>query len=399
MGSKKILFLANSFPPQKTSGIQNVILNICRYLEDDVIIVAPKVQGYKDFDDKFKYQIYRIDLDRNNSLIWLFFDRLTAPMITTTAKGLIKIKKIVKREQIDLMICSHIYFSQIGYKIKINFGIPYVILGHALEITRPRIYLKGWRWKLYQKMLMNADLIVTPSEYTRQEVIKWEVPETKVVKSPWGVDVSRFKLSDNHKVGKLRREFSLNGKKVVLTVGRLIERKGHDKVIEALPLVIKRVPQVHYLIVGTGPYKEILKSQVNRLNLNNYLTFVGYADERDLRLYYQLCDLFIMPCRIVEGWDAEGFGLVFLEANACGKPVIGGRSGGVGDAIVNGETGLLVNPTDEKEIAEAVIKLLSDDHLARKMGQNGRKRVERIYNWENTARIILSVKRSVLEHR
>jgi len=162
---------------------------------------------------------------------------------------------------------------------------------------------------------------------------------------------------------------------VILTVGNLVERKGHDVVLKSLPKVLKEVPNTVYLIVGDGEQKQNLKELVDELGLGEQVIFTGRVPEKELPQYYNACDVFIMPSREI-GSDIEGFGIVFLEAGACSKPVIGGRSGGIIDAVEDGVSGILVDPTNVDEISQTLITLLTDDELARRLGRQGRKRVE-----------------------
>ena len=152
-------------------------------------------------------------------------------------------------------------------------------------------------------------------------------------------------------------------------------------VLKALPEVLKIIPNLIYLIGGTGPTRKPLESLVKSLNLKDLVKFLGYIPKEDLSSYYHLSDMFIMPNREV-GTSVEGFGIVFIEANACKKPVIAGRSGGALDAVVDGKTGLLVNPEDHSDIAKALIKLLSNEKLAKQMGEIGYNRVKNELTWE-----------------
>jgi phosphatidylinositol alpha-1,6-mannosyltransferase len=165
-----------------------------------------------------------------------------------------------------------------------------------------------------------------------------------------------------------------NSCRILLTVGRLVERKGQDMVIRALPKIISHIPNLKYRIVGEGPYRTRLEQLAKELGVDTYVEFIGAVEDTELIREYKSCDLFIMPSRESPN-DAEGFGIVYLEANACGKPVIGGRSGGVPEAVLDNQTGLLTNPTDVEEIANSVVRLLNDPLLAKRLGEQGKERV------------------------
>jgi phosphatidylinositol alpha-1,6-mannosyltransferase len=160
---------------------------------------------------------------------------------------------------------------------------------------------------------------------------------------------------------------------VIVTVGSLTARKGHDMVIRALPRLRETVPDITYLIVGQGGYRAKLEELAMSLGVRDRVIFVGQVSAEDLPDIYALADVFVMPSREhLESCDVEGFGLVFLEASACAKPVVGGRSGGIPDAIVDGVTGLLVNPNDAEDIANSLARLLTNSNLAIRLGQQGR---------------------------
>jgi phosphatidylinositol alpha-1,6-mannosyltransferase len=158
---------------------------------------------------------------------------------------------------------------------------------------------------------------------------------------------------------------------VLLTVGRLVTRKGHDRVISALPKIRDRIPAVEYVIVGTGSEERRLRRLAEEMGVTSVVRFIGSVPHHATRSYYEKCDVFIHPNRELENGEVEGFGIVFLEASATGVPVIGGNSGGTPDAIQNGITGYLVDPNSVDEIAERAISLLEDPSLRMRMGQAG----------------------------
>lgn len=172
----------------------------------------------------------------------------------------------------------------------------------------------------------------------------------------------------------LASALGLAGRKVILSIGRLVERKGFDTVIRALPQVLKTVPNACYVMAGGGEYSSELKKLRDQLGLQDHVVFAGSPDREAIPAYYRLCDVFVMPSRTLSGSQCEGFGIVFLEAAASGRPAIGGLSGGIPDAIVDGVTGHLVDPTDVGALAERIISLLTDPELAKSMGQAARQR-------------------------
>ena len=169
-----------------------------------------------------------------------------------------------------------------------------------------------------------------------------------------------------------------------------MKRKGHRNIVQALPKVLEKVPEAVYLIVGEGTEEDELRQLARHCGVEHQVIFAGSVSPEELPLYYNTGDVFIMTSReIEEEGDFEGFGIVFLEANACGKPVIGGNSGGVKDAIVEGETGLLIDPLNPAKIAAALIRLLTEKSLAGRLGKKGRERVEKELSWRTISQRIL----------
>ncbi len=263
-------------------------------------------------------------------------------------------------------------------------GTKLIVVVHGLEVTRKMNWMKRV-WLI--NTLKSAHQVIAVSNFTRDRVIsQHHIPQDKIITLPNGVDPDRFHpLAD---VSILQKRFSLVDKKIILTLARLQERKGHDKVIEALPMIIKEVPNAHYLISGVkkGAFYQKISQQVKNMGLESHVTFTGYVEPDEINLFYNFCDVYIMPSReLKKNGDTEGFGITFLEANACEKPVIGGRSGGVVDAIENGITGYLVDPLDVEEIANKLTLLLTNDQHAHLLGQQGRQRILKNYTWDAVA--------------
>jgi phosphatidyl-myo-inositol dimannoside synthase len=230
--------------------------------------------------------------------------------------------------------------------------------------------------------------LVALGAYQGELLAKLGVERERILVSPEGVDVGKFECVDPSTIDAIRNRHGLTGRFVVLTVGRLVERKGQDTVLRALPSVAREVPNVVYLVVGSGPYEERLRSLARELAVEDRVIFCGRVPESELAAYYHVCDAFAMISRELPD-DTEGFGIVFMEAAACGKPALGGRSGGVPDAIVDGKTGLLVEPTAVDQVAAAIVRLAQDPALRESLGEAGRRRVYDSYRYEDIAAAIL----------
>jgi phosphatidylinositol alpha-1,6-mannosyltransferase len=203
-----------------------------------------------------------------------------------------------------------------------------------------------------------------------------------------GVDTDRF--TPGAVDAALLSRFGLEGKRILLCLARLDERKGQDMLIRAMPQILAGDPEVRLLIVGGGDYETMLRQLTTSLGLADAVIFAGPAKDEEVVKYYRTADIYVMPNRTTGNGDTEGFGLVFLEAGACGKPVIGGRAGGVPEAVVDGETGLLVDGTSQDEIASACLQLLTNPTRAAEMGRNGLSRSAE-FSWKNQAQLFLDV--------
>ena len=234
---------------------------------------------------------------------------------------------------------------------------------------------------LRRGLLRRVDTFVPVSHYTARLLHDRDVsPErTHVVSN--GTDPDRFSPQD---ATALRQDLGLSGRPLLLTVGRLVPRKGIDTVLRALPDVIEALPDLMYLVVGTGPDRARLERLSADLGLEAHVRFCGEVPHDALPRYYSAADLFVMPAR-EDPPDVEGFGLVFLEANACGTPVVGARTGGIPDAIRDGETGLLVPPGRPAVLAEAVLHVLTQPDVAAALGRQGRHHAVHEASWTHVA--------------
>ena len=292
------------------------------------------------------------------------------------------IAEIMIRERPKITQLATVGEGPMGIWLRQWFGLPFIVYAHGNEVLNA-IQVSGNKLRV---ALQQADRVLANSRFTANLVQKAGVsPERIEIVHP-GCDIDRFRPTCPKM--DLRHQFlgdRIKGK-VVLSVGNLQARKGHDMVIRALPRLQQIVPGVTYLIVGEGPYRDVLEKLALELEVGDRVVFAGRVSAEELPDVYAISDVFVMPSREqTDKCDVEGFGLVFLEASACAKPVIGGRSGGVHDAIVDSVTGLLVNPRDPEDIANALAQLLRDENLAVRLGQQGRAWVTKNFDWSRVA--------------
>ena len=272
-------------------------------------------------------------------------------------------------------------------------GIPSVVFAHGEEMatwthapdpSHSRSRLGVWKQHLLWRTYRRCDRVVANSRFTQNLLHAGQIDPSKVAVVHPGTDPKRFRPQP--KDPDLLRRYQLEGKQVLLTVGRLSRRKGQDVTLHALPQIAQAAPDVVYAIAGTGDYEAELRGLVRLLGVERRVRFLGSVADELLPAVYNLADLFVMPNRTLpESNDVEGFGIVFAEAGACAKPIVAGRSGGASEAVLDGDTGLLVDGACPDRVAAAVIRLLNDGQLARRLGHAARERVCRELNWDHTA--------------
>ena len=272
----------------------------------------------------------------------------------------------------DFIICGHVNISPLCLLIKKALGIPYITITHGID---------AWDVKSIKKRkgLVSSDIIVSVSNYTKARIKEqFRLEEDKFFILPDTVDGTKFKPKP--KPEYLVKRYGVEGKAVILTVCRLDKSeayKGYDKVIEALPKIIEKIPNLAYLIGGKGDDVPRIERLIKDKGLDDYVKLIGFIPEKELVDHYNLCDVFVMPSK------GEGFGIVFLEALACGRPVICGNKDGSVDAVLNGKLGILVNPDSINQIAEAIINVLQGNVPANLLDpENLRKTVLEYYGFD-----------------
>ena len=256
----------------------------------------------------------------------------------------------------------------------VSLPSPYDVFCHGMDILEPR---DSARYRiLMRKTLRGAARILTNSHYTADLAIESGARRESVVVLNPGVDVNRFKASAS----------SAKNGATLLSIGRMVERKGFDVVLRALPQLVKSFPNLRYVCAGDGPELQHLQALAGELGVAKYVEWPGEVGEQRKLDLYAGADVFVMPNRIVKkGGSVEGFGIVFIEAAACGIPSIAGNSGGAPDAVVDGVTGYLVNPTNIEVITEKIATLLSTPSLRHQLGSAARQRAESSFRSEQIA--------------
>jgi phosphatidylinositol alpha-1,6-mannosyltransferase len=364
---KKVLFLTIDFPPMG-GGMPRYSHDIASALNGsgvETLVIAPSPDGESARAECEGFSVHRL---RTITASHIFDDYLKSTL-TFFLSGL----RHCLSERFDLILANTWTVAGVAaFLIKRLTGVPYMVFAHGLDVYEPQRSPKALR--LMKLILRNASIVAANSAFTKTLVEKTEPRAKARVISPV-CDPARFAQRT------LPRPKVCEGRNVILTVGRLVRSKNHEAVIRALPEVVRKFPDTVYLVIGDGPEEKALKTLAVTSGLSDKVIFLSGVKDEELAAYYHWCDIFVMASReMPQRGEVEGFGIVFLEAGLCAKPVIAGRSGGIPDAVVDGVTGILVDPADEGAIASAIIRLLADRRLAKEMGEQGRIRAANEFN-------------------
>lgn len=369
----RLLFVTQDFPPD-VGGIQTYSSELARRLAPKVEaleMVAPSRPGDAAVDESVSFHVTRVG-GRPDLL------PITAlPVVPACAH----------RFRPD--VAFHAQWQTVGTSVlaRALTGAPrrIVCAAHGRELLfNPLANLPGLDTgydRLRRQLLARVDAFVPVSRYTAGLLEDLGVSPDRLHVVPNGTDPERFRPVD---ATALRRRLGLDDRVLLLTVGRLVPRKGIDTVLHALSSLADTVPSVTYLVAGTGPDRPRLERLARERGVADRVRFLGQVPHEQLPAYYSAADVFVMPSRESPP-DVEGFGLVFLEANACGTPVIGARSGGIPDAIQPGTTGFLVPPDAPRALADRIARLLADSEGAEEMGRQGRRHAVEEASWDRVA--------------
>lgn len=388
----RVLFMTDAFLPH-AGGARVYYYNLLRHLVDDspteLTVLTKKVPGWKEFDEAQSSSAFRIVRCGRPLVNWKYqqWPKLAIPL----ARAL----PLLLRHSFDLIHFGDLFPQGVlGLWFKRSIGIPYVAYCHGEEITQT----DGRRYqpRVRDAIFRNADTVIAANEFARQNLLRTGVPAGRIEKVLPGIDSARFKPAVPER--EFIDRYRLQGKQVLTTVARLVPRKGHRLVLEAMRNLSDEFPDLVYLIVGRGPEEVRLRDMAAQWNLTERVRFTGFVNDKDLPACYNAADLYVMP-NSEENGDLEGFGMAFIEANACGKAVIGGRSGGTAESILEGQTGLRVDPGDPGELIASLRFLLRDSAARERMGTAGLARARSDFSWAVGARTLASVNTRIISAR
>ena len=357
------LFVTNDFGP-RAGGIETFVHGLIERFPSGSVIVYTSQQGdTSEYDLNWQRQ-YGVQVIRDRS-----------KMLLPTPRVIFNVRKVIAQNSPQSLV--------------FGAAAPLALMGKFLKVPKKVALTHGhevWWAKVPPfNLLMRAignsvDHLTYLGSFTKVEISKAlsKRAVNAMVHIAPGIDTKKFKPVD---ATQLREKLGLAQKEVIVSVGRLVPRKGQDQLVKALPEILKKRPDTHLLFVGTGSYQKVLENLIAERSLQSHVTFVGRVFYEELQNYICVGDIFAMPSRSrFAGLEVEGLGIVYLEASACGLPVLGGDSGGAPDAVLPGVTGLVVNGLDTKAIADGAIKLLEGDRET--MGSAGRKWAVEAWDWD-----------------
>ena len=369
---RKVLLVTEIFPPVHGGSGRWFWEIYRRFPVDRVEILTNEVSGGSDSDKDFPHPVHR--LARMSASSWGVRSREELKYYYRLWK---KLDALVCERNISQVHCGRVIPEGLPALInKFRRGVPYTcyVHGEDVEVARTSREIT----LLTRLVLRHAERIVANSENTGNILRKWwDIQDDRLIVMTPGVDVERFVPADS------TRPIHWSGQKVILTVGRLQQRKGQDMMIQALPVMREAIPNVLYCVVGGGAEKARLRELAESHGVMDHVEFAGEMTDDQMLACYQGCDLFALPNRRVNN-DDEGFGMVLLEAQSCGKPVLAGDAGGTRETLTE-RTGVIVDCTSPEPLAKAVIDLLRDEGRLKRMGLAGREHVTQRFSWKGLA--------------
>lgn len=365
---EKILFVTNDFGP-RAGGIETLLIGFIEHLPKNRVVVYTSSQGdTSDYDAQWMKNFgVRVVRDKAKIL-------LPTPRVARAVAHL--------AQSCGATVACFGTAAPLGILAKTlrKAGVKRIValtMGH--EVWWVKVPPFSWAIRYIGN---SVDALTYLADFTRVAIsqgLSKQAADAMVKIAP-GIDTAHFNTDVDSK--KLRAELSLTDKAVIVSVGRLVHRKGQDKLVAALPQILAAIPNAHLLLVGQGPHREQLESIAAKCGVTDSITFAGRVPYERLPEYIRVGDIFAMPSRDrLFGLEVEGLGIVYLEASACGLPVVVGNSGGAPDALVPNITGILVDGTNIDEIAQACIALLADLDRAAAMGAAGKQWIHDAWSW------------------
>ena len=367
MPARRILLVTNDLGPH-AGGIETFILGLLDQLDcSQIVIYTASQKGSDDFDRALMTKTGAIVIRDKSSVL------VPSPWVNR------RVRAVMREYQSEVIwFGAAMPLAWMSGLLKRAGAKRVVAITHGHEVWWAK--LPPFKW-IFKYSTRSIDVLTYLGQFTRRAMAPAISQKALMVQIAPGIPIDHFVPAA--KSQSLIRELDLEHKQVIVCVGRLVHRKGQDKLLEALPQILLQHPDVVLLFVGVGPLRKKLDRLVQKFDLTSHVRFIGRVNYDSLPQYFQLGDLFVMPSRSrLAGLEVEGLGIVYLEASACGLAVVAGTSGGAPDAVLQGETGVVVDGTNLDEITEVINDLLDHPTKLKTMGIAGRTWTEERWSWQ-----------------
>lgn len=373
---KKTLIITLEYPPQ-VGGIATYVHDLADALDPkQTIVLAPWHAESAAWDSQRKYRVVR------RKLLFPFF------IWPRWIKLCWIVSRLVKKEGIELIMIHHVLpVGYAGVLMRMLKKVPFLIFSHGTDLIAGTH--TAWKRAMVARVAQRAEQIIFNSEslkrrflrvlpqFEKSSMVLYPCPEATFLTPP-----------KEEELTQLREQYALEGKQVMLSVSRLDEGKGFPHLIRIMPDILQYAPNLVWVIVGDGPKWRATLEMIYKNELQNVIRYVGMVPHEMLKPYYYLADLFVLLTHPDDGKE-EGLGLVFLEAAAAGLPVVAGKSGGVEEAVIHGQTGLVFDVHQQlPDITKALIELLGNKEHAKQLGKAAQDRIQKDFQWQRQIELL-----------
>jgi glycosyltransferase involved in cell wall biosynthesis len=392
-----LLIISDRYPHEKdtisSSFVKSQVDCMAKYFDKIYVIsLTPNVpkclSSFSFMNPRWQRDAFAKNYRYNNIRVY-FAKHFTLPFDFSRKKrgdtAFEMVDKIIKDEQIEFsFIHAHFIYPSgyVGAKLKVKYNIPLIITGHGHDVYDMPFKSPEWMAKI-KNILGFSDHIITPSKSNYDKLMQIGIPSDKVSVIPNGYDSDIFK---RHSVNDARSKLNIPAdRRIILSVGNLEPEKGQRYLVEAMGIVSKRRTDIVCFIVGSGGGKKELIGLINRLEVNNFVKLVGSKPHDEIPIWMNSCDIFVLPSL------KESFGIVQIEAMACGKPVVAARNGGSEEIVIEDKLGILVEPKDPEGLLRAILEALEAEWDAGYIREYAKR-----FTWERIAERMVGVYEEVL---
>ncbi len=377
-GPLRVLVVTNDLPP-RVGGIQYYVDQLARGLVGaghEVTFLGSRSEGWEEFDAAAPYRVVRRD---------------TSTLLPTPGVRR-QVVELVDSTSADVVVFGAAFpLGLLGPGVRRRTGVPYVGFTHGLEVTAARTWLGR---RLLRRVGSGAAALTFVSQWCDDELRGAFGPGPRYERLSPAVDPAAFHPGVSGRA--VRDRYALGDRPVVVTVSRLVERKGQDTLVRVLPELRRRCGDVALLVVGDGPHRGALEDEARRGGVAEHVVFTGQVADADLPAHYAAGDVFAFPTRERRrGLEVEAFGIVVIQAAAVGVPVVAGRTGGVPDAVGGPDSGVLVDPHDDAAVVDALAGLLTDPVRRVSMGRTAADRIAAGFTWSSRTEELIALLRDV----